>query len=85
MKTNFSLLFYMKKPKNYQKGVAPIYLRITVNSNRSEVTTGRSCEPSRWNARVGRANGNKEEIKTLNEETNLTVPTSPFSKQDLIN
>jgi site-specific recombinase XerD len=66
MKTNFSLLFYMKKPKNYQKGVAPIYLRITVNGNRSEVTTGRSCEPSRWNARVGRANGNKEEIKTLN-------------------
>lgn len=66
MKTNFSLLFYMKKPKNYQKGVAPIYLRITVNGNRSEVTTGRSCEPSRWNAHVGRANGNKEEIKTLN-------------------
>ena len=55
MKTNFSLLFYMKKPKNYQKGAAPIYLRITVNDNRSEVTTGRSCEPStRWNARVGR-------------------------------
>ncbi|MBB5637023.1 integrase [Pedobacter cryoconitis] len=66
MKTNFSLLFYMKKPKNYQKGVAPIYLRITVNGNRSEVTTGRSCEPSRWNTGVGRANGSKEEIKALN-------------------
>nr|WP_280740000.1 Arm DNA-binding domain-containing protein [Pedobacter borealis] len=45
----------MKKPKNYQKGVAPIYLRITVSGNRSEVTTGRSCEPSRWNAGIGRA------------------------------
>lgn len=66
MKTNFSLLFYMKKPKNYLKGVAPIYLRITVNGLRSEITTGRSCEPLRWNSGVGRANGNKEEIKSLN-------------------
>lgn len=66
MKTNFSLLFYMKKPKNFQKGVAPIYIRITVNGNRSEVTTGRSCTPSRWNARAGRAIGTKEEFKSLN-------------------
>jgi site-specific recombinase XerD len=66
MKTNFSLLFYMKKPKNCQKGVAPIYIRITVNGNRSEVTTGRSCAPSRWNARAGRAIGTKEEFKSLN-------------------
>lgn len=66
MKTNFSLLFYMKKPKNYQKGPAPIYMRITVNGKRSEVTTGRSCEPSRWNAGAGRASGNKEDIKAFN-------------------
>ncbi|ALL08711.1 recombinase [Pedobacter sp. PACM 27299] len=66
MKTNFSLLFYMKKPKNYQNGVAPIYLRITVNGSRSEVTTGRSCEPSQWNAISGRGNGKKEEMKSFN-------------------
>lgn len=66
MKTNFSLLFYMKKPKNYQNGVAPIYLRITVNGSRSEVTTGRSCEPSQWNAISGRGNGKKEGMKSFN-------------------
>lgn len=66
MKTNFSLLFYMKKPKNYQKGVVPIYLRITVNGNRAEVTTGRSCEPSQWNTISGRSNGKKEEVKSFN-------------------
>ncbi|WP_325386321.1 hypothetical protein, partial [Mucilaginibacter sp.] len=38
MKTNFSLLFYLKKPKNYQAGLVPIYLRITVNGKRSETT-----------------------------------------------
>lgn len=38
MKTNFSLLFYMKKQKNYQSGPAPIYMRITFNGKRAEAT-----------------------------------------------
>jgi site-specific recombinase XerD len=66
MKTNFSLLFYMKKQKNYQSGSAPIYIRITVNGKRSETTTGRECEPSRWNAGAGRANGTKEDTRAFN-------------------
>ena len=66
MKTNFSLLFYMKKPKNYKEGAAPIYLRITVNGKRSEVSAGRSCLPSLWNAGSGRCDGKKNEIKSLN-------------------
>jgi site-specific recombinase XerD len=66
MKTNFSLLFYMKKPKNYQSGPAPIYMRITVNGKRSEITTGRECEPERWNPQTGRANGNKQDVKGFN-------------------
>ncbi|NII82631.1 hypothetical protein FHT21_001676 [Pedobacter sp. SG908] len=31
MKTNFSLLFYLKRQKNYRGGRVPVYLRITVN------------------------------------------------------
>jgi len=38
MKTNFSLLFYMKKQKNYQSGAAPIYMRITVDGKRAEIS-----------------------------------------------
>jgi site-specific recombinase XerD len=66
MKTNFSLLFYLKKPKNYQKGLVPIYLRITVNGRRSETTSGRECEPSTWNRFAGRLKGTKEEVKSFN-------------------
>jgi hypothetical protein len=36
MKTNFSLLFYLKKSKNYQNGPVAIYMRITVDGKRSE-------------------------------------------------
>lgn len=46
--------------------VAPIYLRITGNGNRSEVTTGRSCEPSQCNSILGRRNGKKEDVKSFN-------------------
>jgi len=46
MNTTFSLLFYLKKPKNYQSGPMPVYLRITVNGQRSETTAWRECEPA---------------------------------------
>lgn len=62
----FSLLFYLKKAKNSKQEKSPIYLRITVESERSEISVQRSCEPSRWNVHSGRANGTKEEIRSLN-------------------
>lgn len=66
MKTNFSLLFYLKKSKNYQNGPVAIYMRITVNGKRSEITTGRSCEPEKWIVATGRINGKKEGARSLN-------------------
>jgi site-specific recombinase XerD len=66
MKTNFSLLFYLKKPKNYQNGPMPVYLRITVNGQRAESASGRECLPSLWNSTAGRFKGTKEEIKSFN-------------------
>ena len=60
------LLFYLKKPKNYQCGAMPIYLRFTINGKRSETATGRECDPKRWNAKAGRAAGTKEDSRSLN-------------------
>jgi len=45
IKTTFSLLFYLKKPKNYLTGAAPIYLRITVDGKRAELSASRECAP----------------------------------------
>ncbi|OOQ58440.1 site-specific integrase [Mucilaginibacter pedocola] len=66
MNTNFNLLFYLKKPKVWNKGPIPIYIRITVNGKRSELSSGRSCEINTWNSDAGRCRGNKEEAKMLN-------------------
>ena len=66
MKTNFSLVLYLKKQKNYSSGNLPSYMRITVEGNRAEMATNRECDPKHWNAKGGRAIGTKEDLRILN-------------------
>lgn len=66
LEKSFGLLFYQKKPSYHVKGAIIIYMRITVDGLRKEISTGRKIEPERWNANSGRAIGAKEEIKALN-------------------
>jgi Arm DNA-binding domain len=66
MNSNFHLLFYIRKQKNYKGGAMPIYMRITVNGKRADMSAGRDCDPTKWNSHSGRAMGTKEEIKALN-------------------
>ncbi|WP_442796362.1 site-specific integrase [Pelobium manganitolerans] len=68
MRTNLSLLFFPKKRINYTDGPVAIYIRFTVDGQRAEASTGKTCDPKRWNPRARRASGTKEEIKTLNAQ-----------------
>lgn len=43
-----------------------MYLRITVDGIAKDLSIKRLWSPKRWNATIGRANGNKEEDHTLN-------------------
>jgi hypothetical protein len=66
MRTNINLLFYLKKRSTYKNGPVAIYLRFTVEGQRAEASTGKACDPPRWNAQAGRAIGTKEDVRTLN-------------------
>ena len=66
MSNNVSILFYLKKPKDYTSGVVPIYLRLTVNGKRAEISTSKDCLPDKWNRDSGHMTGTKEESKVLN-------------------
>ena len=66
MRTNINLLFYLKKRSTYKNGPVAIYLRFTVDGQRAEASTGKTCDPSRWNTQAGRAIGTKEDVRTLN-------------------
>ncbi|PWK70845.1 integrase-like protein [Mucilaginibacter oryzae] len=66
MRTNINLLFYLKKRSTYKNGPVAIYLRFTVDGQRAEASTGKTCDPSRWNTQADRAIGTKEDARTLN-------------------
>jgi hypothetical protein len=66
LEKSFSILFYLKKPKGYEKGAMPIYVRITVDGVPKELATKRTCEPNRWNSDGQRVRGTNEESRSLN-------------------
>jgi site-specific recombinase XerD len=66
MNNRFNLLFYFKKPKNYRKSMLPIYMRISADCQRTEISTQRKWDPARWNMAAGRAIGTKEDARALN-------------------
>ena len=49
----FKLLFFLRKPKQYESGPQPIYLRVTIDGQRVEMTVQRECEPSLWDDKAG--------------------------------
>lgn len=63
---NFNLHFYLKKPKKYEGGEQPIYIRITVDGRVCELSSGRKCEQDKWDGKAERAMGTKESIRELN-------------------
>lgn len=69
----FSLLFTIRKQKDSLKKTSdseikksPIYIRVTVDGRRTELSAKRDVDPKIWNKFAGRAKGTKEEIKALN-------------------
>lgn len=66
MEKSFGLLFYLKKSKGYKSGDVHIYMRITVNAAIAEISTKRKCDPVKWNATAGRAEGKTEHAKSIN-------------------
>ena len=63
---NFSLLFTLRRPKNYVSGDMPIYMRITVDGLVKEMTTSRSCDPELWDQQSEKAKGKNESQVELN-------------------
>lgn len=69
-RATFSILFFIKKSKLLKNGTAPIYMRVTVNGKRSEVSIKRSIIPKLWDTVRNKARGNSKETQSLNEYLN---------------
>lgn len=63
---NLSLHFYLKKPRKYESGPIPIYLRITIDKEVVELCISRKCEAKTWDKKGERVTGKSEEVRELN-------------------
>ncbi len=67
MEARLSILFYGKKTRNESDKILSIYLRVTINGNRFEVSTQRCVETDKWSSTAGKVKGNTEEVRKTNQ------------------
>lgn len=84
LEKSLGLMFYLKRPRNYQGGPVYIYLKITVDGVSKDLSVKRSWEPSRWNSKGNRANSNKEDAKILNEYLDVLQNKAYDARKHLI-
>lgn len=66
MKTDFSILFHLVNSKINNKGLAPIYLRLTVDNKRIEYSITRRIDPKFWNKKSQKAMRTSREALEIN-------------------
>lgn len=73
MKNKIVTRFYVKEKKKDSKGEAPIYLRITINGERAEISTARRINPGLWDKVSEKALGKSESARVINSTLNTIL------------
>jgi site-specific recombinase XerD len=71
MDTKLSVLFHGKRTKSQNASLLAIYLRVTVDGQRMEISTKRIIEKDKWSSISGKAKDNLEEARNLNAYLDL--------------
>lgn len=66
MATKIHLLFFAKKSRTTSQGTVPIYLRVSIQGKRMEVTINRFVLPNQWSFTTGRVKANIVAAKEIN-------------------
>jgi len=85
----FSLLPFIRQHRQNKIGQAAVYIRITVDGKRAEVSTKIYVEAERWSAQKGRVRGNGESANSLNKsievfEQKLKEIYARFIEKDIV-
>lgn len=71
MEQSIRLLLWLYKSKINSKGLAPLFLRITIDGQKTEISIGISIAIKQWDAKKGHIKGNNEEARELNKKLGL--------------
>lgn len=78
------ILFFIRKERASNENQAAIYLRITINGKRAELSIRREIEIKRWNSKGGCAIGTSEASRQMNEYINLWEAKVYKSHKELV-
>ncbi len=65
--SSFAVLCYLRSNRLNKQGKAQIYMRITVNGQRSEFSLKNAVKPKQWCSKKGRVKGTSALAKSINE------------------
>ncbi len=66
MNHRVTIQFFLRKNRMNKKGRAPVYMRLSVDGERFDVSINRSICPKDWSVNAGAAAGESSESQTLN-------------------
>lgn len=61
-----TVTFQLKRSKQNSEGLCPLYLRVTMNHERFELSVSRNVNPSLWKSERQKMLGNSEEARSIN-------------------
>lgn len=65
-KHTFSLMFFVRKERKNREGKTPIYLRISVNGKKAEISLKQYVDIKAWDAKAYKVKGRGNEAKEIN-------------------
>ena len=71
MQDLLSVLFYVRKSKSINATHATVYLRITYNGKRAEISTMRKVPLAKWNAKANKMEGTSVAAKQINRHLDI--------------
>jgi len=66
MSSSFSILFYLRTGRKDRAGLSPLFVRITVDKQRTEISLKRKVDPLQWNTALGKMKGTRPQVKAFN-------------------
>ena len=64
---SYNLLFFIRKSRSEKNTNSLIYLRITINGSRAQMSISRSIPLNKWSSSKGQAKGTSKESKEIND------------------
>ena len=69
---NFSILFWLNKDRVQSNGEIPIYMRITIDGKRVEISSQKTVLPELWDQKAQQVKGKDTNIRMMNSYLDMT-------------